>query len=293
MLEREATSRTMPARTRVRALVAGRRRTLPASQPPVCLRALGGQDMPAGIDVGGVRFRHVRTFKHDFFAATGLYQGAGRQAIVKIGRRVGFLGLPLGWLGRRLSGHEAELLDRLAGQEGVPELLGLCGGDTVVRGYIPGHALRKGEQVGDEFFGRLWRIVAAMHHRGMAYVDLEKRQNVLVGDDGRPYLIDFQIGWPWPVGPLADTALGGWLRRRLQQGDLYHLRKLQRRCRPDQMTPQDLAASYDRPWPVRLHRRLTKPFTTFRRWVLSRVDPKRGDAERGADQHDPSPQTTG
>jgi hypothetical protein len=125
-------------------------------------------------------------------------------------------------------------------------------------------------------------MIATLHRRGLAYVDLEKRQNVLVGDDGRPYLIDFQISWPWPVGWFEQTAPARWLRRRLQQGDLYHLRKLQRRFRPDQMTPAELAASYARPWPVRLHRWLTRPFTRFRRWVLAKVDPKRGDRERGS-----------
>lgn len=237
--------------------------------------------MPAEVEVGGLTLRHVRTFKHDFFAATGLYEGNGRQAVLKIGRRVGFLGLPLGWTGRLLARHEADLFTRLADVSGVPALLGMVGEDGIVHDFVPGHELRKGEQVNDEFFTRLEGMIATIHERRMAYVDLEKRQNVLVGEDGRPYLIDFQISWPWPIGWLERTVVGRWLCRRFQQGDRYHLRKLRRRFRPDQLTPQELEESYRRPWTVRAHRRLTRPLTRFRRWVLAKVDPKRGDTERG------------
>jgi hypothetical protein len=115
----------------------------------------------------------------------------------------------------------------------------------------------------------------------MACVDLEKPANVLVGDDGRPYLLDFQISWPWPLGWLIHTRPARWLCRRLQQGDIYHLRKLQRRFRPDQMTARELADSYRRPWPVRVYTFLTRPLTRLRRQALSRVDPGRHEYERG------------
>ena len=248
---------------------------------PDCLRALGRDELPDRIELDSTTYTRVRTFKHDFFAATGLYEGAGRKVIVKLGRRGGFLGLPLGWAGRLLSVHEADLLNRLADLDGVPELIGIYQGTGVVRAHIPGDELQPGNPVNDEFFERLARMIDTIHQRQMAYVDLEKRHNVLVGDDGRPYLIDFQISWPWPVGWLGRTGPGRWLCRQFQKGDLYHLAKLRRRFRPDQMTTAELAASYRRPWPVRIHRRLTRPLTRFRRWVLAKVDPKRRDTERG------------
>ena len=259
---------------------------------PYCLRALGKRDMPARIEVDGCSYVHLRTFKHDFFAATGLYQ-AGRpqpkQVVLKIGRRVGFLGVPLGWVGRLLAEHEAEQFRRAGGLDGVPRLVGMWGRDAILHEYIPGHALCRGERVGDEFFERLSALLAAMHERQMAYVDLEKPQNVLVGEDGRPYLVDFQISWPWPAGWLARSVAGRWLGRRLQQGDLYHLGKLQRRFRPDQMTVEQLAKSYLRPWPVRLHQRLTRPATALRRWVLAILGSKRPDGERGRCEENPVP----
>ena len=71
------------------------------------------------------------------------------------------------------------------------------------------------------------------------------------------------------------------LRRWFQRGDLYHLAKLQRRTRPDQMSPEALAASYRKPWYLRVHRFLTYPFTWCRRRVLDRLDPRRRVGERG------------
>jgi len=245
--------------------------------------------MPTTIEVGGCSYEHVETFKHDFFAATGLYQAvdSDRLVVLKIGRRIGFLGIPLGWTGRFLARHEAEMFGRLADLPGVPALVGRWRDDAIVHDYVPGHALQKHERVDDLFFERLNRMITTMHWRRMAYVDLEKRQNVLIGTDGRPYLIDFQISWPWNLSLVERFRTRWfawpirWLERRLQQGDSYHLRKLQRRYRPDLMSPEELAASYQRPWAVRLFRWLTTPARRLRRFVLAKVDPARGEGERG------------
>jgi len=273
-------------------------KTLPSKRTPQCLRALGRDDLPVEFDLTGRRYRHVQTFKHDFFAATGLYADAGEpfsagsecesdevptalravvpgQVVLKIGRRTGFLGLPLGWVGGWLTRQEATQLQAVSDLPGVPRLLGLPSRDALVRQYVPGHPLSKGEKVSDGFFPRLADLLQTLHRRGRAYVDLEKPENVLVGEDGQPYLVDFQISWPWPLGWVTRSPLGRWLECRLQQGDLYHLRKLRRRFRPDQLSPAELEESYRRPWPVRLHQRLTRPLTRLRRWVLAKVDPAR------------------
>jgi hypothetical protein len=243
--------------------------------------------MPPSIEVNGHRYRHVTTWKHDFFAATGLYEGDRESVVVKIGRRRGLLGWPLDWLGCLLVRHEADLLTRLGDLDGIPRLMGVVDNCILVHAFIPGHSLRKGQRVDDDFFERLANLIHALHRRGIAHVDLEKRQNVLVGDDGRPYLLDFQISWPWPLGWMTQTWPGRWLGRRLQQGDRYHLLKLRRRFRPDQMTPEELAESYRRPWGVRAHTWLTRPFTKLRRRALARLDPGRYDGERGRTEQEP------
>ena len=164
----------------------------------------------------------------------------------------------------------------------APRFLGMWGEHGFVHQYIEGHPLRKGERVPDDFFGRLGDAIDAVHRRGMACVDIEKAQNVIVGDDGRPYLIDFQISWHLPKrygGALWPARV---VLKCLQQADRYHLGKLHRRTRPDQLTPEQLAATYRKPWYIDLHQWLTRPAVRFRRRTLERLDPQRSEYERGA-----------
>ena len=169
----------------------------------------------------------------------------------------------------------------LADVDGVPRLLARWGDTGLVRTFIEGKPLRKGEPVPNDFHSRMQALVETMHQRGMAYVDLEKCENVIVGEDGRPYLIDFQIAWSGQPHGLHAWPPWSWIRGWLQGGDRYHLVKLQRRTRPDQLSPELLAASYRKPWFVRMHRVLTHPLQRLRRGILERVDPRRGPGERG------------
>ena len=59
---------------------------------------------------------------------------------------------------------------------------------------------------------------------------MSKWANILIGDDGLPYLIDYQIHF--------------WLPRNLplrwaQAADLYYFHRHWLRCRPDQIPPDD------------------------------------------------------
>src|SRR5581483_11680614 len=108
-------------------------------------------------------------------------------------RQQGVAGLPLRWLGRLLARREEAVLRRLADLPNIP----LCAGDVTVDGvklpyavahdFIPGHPLGERERVGDNFFPDLLALLAEVHRRDIAYVDLHKRENVIVGADGRPY----------------------------------------------------------------------------------------------------------
>ncbi|GMV95706.1 MAG: hypothetical protein AMXMBFR83_00770 [Phycisphaerae bacterium] len=244
------------------------------------LRALGREDLPSSITLPDGEYRHLRTYKHDFFAATGLYEGPGGKVILKVGRTAGLLGLPMAWLGRLHAAHESRLYRELDGLEGIPRWLGRYGPTGFVHAFVEGHPLQRDERPDDRFFDRLEALLAELHRRGIAYVDLEKRENILVGDDGRPCLIDFQISWRWEghngrprrgLQRLIPLALGRLLLAKLQSGDRYHLLKHRRRHRPDTLTAEQLAASYRRGWFIELHRRLSWPFTALRRGLLKRL----------------------
>ena len=248
---------------------------------PSSLKALGRKALPERIEAGGQVYMHAQTFKHDFFAVTALYEGEAGKVLLKIQREASFLGLPLRFVGRFLNRREVGAFRRLEDIDGVPELIDTFGSTGMVRAFVEGHPLKKGERVPDDFHARLRTLVDQIHARNMAYVDLEKCENVLCGQDGKPYLFDFQISWYLPKKWGGELWPARWLRRRFQRGDLYHLVKLQRRTRPDQLTEEALAASYRKPWYVRVHGFVARPLTLVRRAILSRVDPRRKDGERG------------
>ncbi len=249
--------------------------------PPAVLTATGHAGLPASIDVDGTLYRRVRVFKNDFFAATAMYESHRDRVLLKVHRCAGFFGLPLRWVGRLLARREWAAFARLIDVDGVPNPIVRFGPTGIIREFVEGDPLHRGQRVPDEFHPRLRVLIDTIHRRGMAYVDLEKCENVLVGTDGRPYLFDFQIAWLGTARWVANRWPLRAIRSRLQAGDLYHLTKLQRRTRPDQMTPEALAASYRKPWYVQVHNRLTRPFTLTRRWLLNRVAPRQTPGERG------------
>ena len=114
-------------------------------------------------------------------------------------------------------------------------------------------------------------MVDTVHARDVAYVDLEKRENIIVGDDGRPYLIDFQISLHVPPGRGPLRRIARWILARFQQSDRYHLLKHWRRHRPDQLSPEQIAHSRRAGAWIQLHRTLTRPLVRLRRRTLSRV----------------------
>lgn len=245
------------------------------------LTALGPKPLPESVDAAGRTYTLARVFKNDFFAITAQYSHGSDSVLVKINRRAWFLIFPMAWVGRILARREMKFLDLLGNLDGVPRLIGPLGSTGFSREYIEGQPMRKGEHVPDDFHASLRALVSAMHARGVAYVDLEKCENVLVGADGKPYLFDFQISWHWSKRRGGDLWPIRSITRRLQASDCYHLVKLQRRTRRDQLDAKALADSYRRPWYVRTYTTLTRPLTLLRRALLNRIAPKRGDSERG------------
>ena len=100
---------------------------------------------------------------------------------------------------------------------------------------------------------------------------MNKPDNVLVDAHGRPVLIDFQISW----APRPSWGPVGAIKRRLlamfQEADRYHVRKLKRLYRRDQMTPEEIAESYRKPWFLSLHRVVGAPLRDLRRKFLEWV----------------------
>ncbi|MBM4017911.1 MAG: hypothetical protein FJ288_06215 [Planctomycetes bacterium] len=236
-------------------------------------RILRGRWAPEAFTLAGRRYALERVLKHDFFAVTGRYRGPDGEAVcLKHYHTEPWLGVPLEWAGRLMADREVRHYRLLADLPDVPRLVGRVGRSALVHAWVEGRdLLDRKDRLPDDFFDRLEALVRAIHARGMAYVDMNKPDNVLVGPGGRPALVDFQISWaPRPSrGPL------GGIKRRLlamfQEADLYHVRKLKRLYRPDLMTPEERAAGKERPWFLNLHRLIGAPLRDARRKFLEWV----------------------
>jgi len=231
-------------------------------------RALGRHELPREVELCGRIYRLRDVLKHDFISAVGLYGHEGDRIVCKFHRQAAFFGVPLGGLGRLAASHECAVLGQLSDIEGVPALRGSPAPGVVARDFIPGKPLERGCRVDGEFFPRLLDLLAQVHSRGVAYVDLEKPQNILVGEDGRPYLIDFQAAFYVPRRFLGETSLLRYIRKSLQRADLYHVAKHWRRIMPGHLTHEQIARSRARPLCVTVGNGLTKPFKVVRRWLL-------------------------
>lgn len=234
------------------------------------MRALGRSPLPGSIELDGVRHRLVRTVKHDFFAATGFYQNPrGGRVVLKISRTQDFAGFPLRWIGRWLCQREQRFYRKLQDLPNVPRLLGMVGETGFVHEYVPGRPLSNDMPVPDGFFEELQDLLEELHRRNLAYIDTNKPENILVGEDGRPHLIDFQISWD--LEELGDTRLNRLWLGHLQNSDRYHILKHKRRLRPDEMTAAEDRRVERKSVLVRLHRLITRPYFRFRRTMFQRL----------------------
>jgi len=230
---------------------------------------------PERIEIAGASYQLVRVFKHDFFAATCLYEPTeadGEKIVVKFGRTTQFWGLAMSWTGILMQRKEEAIYKALEGVEGVPRWIGRVGRTGYAVQYIDGKPLDHVAAPPEGFFDRLRDLMDAIHARGVAYCDANKRSNILIGPGGRPYLIDFQIsvmrhdGWPWPWNVISRATF-----ERVAAKDIYHIYKHKRRMCPERLTPHEEVLSRRRSDLHELHRKLTKPWRSLRRAFLRRL----------------------
>jgi hypothetical protein len=115
----------------------------------------------------------------------------------------------------------------------------------LVRGYIPGSALKIARPFGDHAYFRSARAaLRALHRAGISHNDLAKEQNWLRSPDGRAYLLDFQLAWVF--------RRRGWLFRMAAYEDLRHFLKHKRRYVPDAVTPAERRVLARKSLPTRI-----------------------------------------
>ena len=190
----------------------------------------------------------IRVLKRDVFGRVERVDLGGRTCVRRVacGSRV-----PLSrWVARRLLARERRALRALdgltreAGHEGCPRLiedeafaaLATPGegtprrADVLLRSWIDGAPLSHTESLPEDYFDLLDALVATLHARGVCHNDLHKEQNVMVGADGRPRLVDFQLAslHARPTRTFASRV----------REDLRHVQKHRRRYLRDGRGPE-------------------------------------------------------
>ncbi|MCI0499260.1 MAG: hypothetical protein L0Y36_06235 [Planctomycetales bacterium] len=226
--------------------------------------ACGEVGLPPRITCSGLQWRLVTVFKHDFFACTGKYQSelTQEECVLKVSRLQPFFGIPLDGVGQFLRNRELNILRRLQDIDQVPHIIKPYGCNGLLYRLIEGQSLDERPTLPDDFFGQLRTLLQTIHQRNICYIDMNKRGNILVGKDGRPFLIDFQISLHLPA------TWCGFLRRALQREDNYHLLKHNRKLRPDLLTPEEMVRSRKPSILIRVHRVITHPYRQLRRALL-------------------------
>lgn len=229
--------------------------------------ACGKSGLPPTLCCAQRLFLLENTFKHDFFACTGLYscRDTDERIVLKVSRIRPFCGIPLKWLGRFLRNREYRILSLLADVDHIPKPICAYGGNGLVYRYIEGQSLDENPVLPDSFFADMEQLLCDIHAKNICYMDLNKRGNILLGVDGHPKIIDFQI---------ALYLGANWLdfvRKSLRKEDMYHLSKHKRRFRPDLMSAAEHTGSRQKSLLIKIHRFIAYPFRQARRRLLGKL----------------------
>ncbi len=242
---------------------------------PRMFRALGKHEPPLLVTVDSEQFTRVEIFKHDSWAATALYRSRNGRRIVCKFNRVSPIGiLPMSWLGRLLARREAWFLQELNGLKGIPRsypsvsVNGRTLKNAVAHDFVDGGPLSTCATPSRQFFDRVDELLSELHSRRIIYVDLHKQENIIVGTDGRPYLIDFQVSVQLPRYRWADPIFRG-----LRDADCYHAEK----HRWIHGIPPESSVLRSRPAWLELHRSIGVPLRSLRRRLLVLLKIRKGD----------------
>jgi RIO-like serine/threonine protein kinase len=141
-------------------------------------------------------------------------------------------------IGRLLVRREVGCLRRVDGIAGAPSGAFRVDAYALAYRFVPGLTLRRTAKaaIGPEYFPLLERDLREMHGTArVVHLDLRNADNILVGDDGTPSLLDFQsyLGTRWLPPPL---------RRFVERIDLAAIYKHWARRSPETMGAERTAA---------------------------------------------------
>lgn len=157
----------------------------------------------------------------------------GQTFMVKDVRKRNFF---LRWtLGVWLIHKEWKIYSWLIGIKGVPQPVERIDRFAFAMEYIPGVPIERGELIPPSFFPDLDQVLKAIHARGVVHMDLRHKGNILVSEEGKPFLIDFNSSFSF----RKKGILRRFLFPLFQWVDVGGLLKLKERAAPSSMTPEE------------------------------------------------------
>jgi len=168
-----------------------------------------------------------RLLKKDIFGRTDLIVTDTGPVVRRDAREAA---LSVRWIARRLLAREARALAVIAELPGVPEILRVDH-EVLDRSFISGVPMQEGAPRDPAYHRDAARLLRQLHRHGIVHNDLAKEPNLLVTENGRPAIIDYQLSW------FAPNR--GRLFRILAREDIRHLLKHKRTYCPDYLTQRE------------------------------------------------------
>jgi hypothetical protein len=200
------------------------------------------REYPDVLSIHGEPYQFEKILKEDFFSINVLYLAeSGTRYVLKLSDFRFILGILLTPFAILMSRREYRIYSLVKDLPLVPELGPRLGMRGYLHKFIEGKTLHELEKEGrrdlpDDFFDKLKDTIDEIHRRRIFYMDLNKQGNIILGDDGLPYLIDYQVC----IHFRYQNRLFDGLFNLFIQEDIYHLYKHKKRFRPDLMTEEEM-----------------------------------------------------
>ena len=119
---------------------------------------------------------------------TLLYNKDDQKLVIKIPHGRGFIK----YLHTCMIRHEARVYQQLQNLEGTPACYGLIDNQYLALEFINGEPIRNKRPINNEhYFESLFKLIENMHKKGVAHMDLKKKDNLLVTHHDEPCALDF------------------------------------------------------------------------------------------------------
>jgi hypothetical protein len=230
------------------------------------------REYPDKVVINGETFHFEKVLKDDFFSVNVLYKNQSNvRYVLKLSDFRFLLGPILRPLATFFSRREYKIYKRLEGIDGIPALGPTFGRRGYFHRYIEGktlHEMVPGNPFPETFFPKLMALISQIHERRVFYLDMNKRGNIIYGEDMQPYLIDFQVSLYFKKrnglrGRISDRIFKGLIRE-----DIYHFYKHKMDFQTHLMTPEEwLLATTRTTFNEVIHRCLGNPYRKTKRLI--------------------------